>query len=160
MSKAIKHKTVTDNTANTKTGTRKLKSAKTQFKARIKVKRKQNVTQAQTQLLAQTLNDAKHLYPTSKENIIEATPVIANLINDLKRLEELKKQLLFQEDAIKLKVMNYMQDHSTLKHGDSLLASWKTQTRHTFDLPAFKDEYHSLYESFLKESSIRVFRLL
>lgn len=112
-----------------------------------------------SQKQAKNLSEAKELYATANGNEIAATESIVKLTKELKKLETLKKQLVYKEEAVKLQVMNYMQDHSCLKSGDLILATWKNTTRNIFDLAAFKEAYPSLYHSFLTETSSRVFRL-
>ncbi len=93
------------------------------------------------------------------EQTIEATAEIASLINDLRRLDELKKQLTAKEDAIELKVKNYMQDYTRLKFDGYQIATWKSQTRHNFDLANFKVDYPALHTSYLKDVACRVFKV-
>ena len=102
----------------------------------------------------------KTLMPGAIDNsTIEATKEIATIVEDLNKLEELKKQLLEKEDSLKVTVMNYMQLHSKLRFNNRYIASWKSHSRSSFDLPAFKNEFPDMYELFLKESTSRVFKL-
>lgn len=71
-------------------------------------------------------------------NTVNATAEIVKTVKDLQRLEELKKQLLANEDRLKLEVMNYMQLHSQLWFEGVIIASWKNSTSKSFDLTTFK----------------------
>jgi hypothetical protein len=90
---------------------------------------------------------------------IEATAEIFEVVNELRRLEELKKRLLELEETHKQKIMHFMGQHQQLKYGYFTLASWKAQTRRSFDSSSFKTEFADLYDSYLKEINVRVFRL-
>jgi len=117
--------------------------------------------------MPETIEEAKKLYsqesnnstPDNYSNIIEATPLIVKTVKDLHKLEELKKQLLANEDRLKLEVMNYMQMHALLASNGVIIASWKNSTRKSFDTIAFKKEFPDLYTSYLQDINIRCFRL-
>ncbi|WP_341794119.1 MULTISPECIES: hypothetical protein [unclassified Rickettsia] len=106
-----------------------------------------------------TTNEARDLYSNALDSTIEATKDIVTIVEDLNKLEELKKQLLEKEDILKVSVMNYMQLHSKLTFNNKCLVTWKSHSRSSFDLTSFKTEYPLMYELFQKESSNRVFRL-
>jgi len=106
-----------------------------------------------------TTNEARETYADALDSTIEATKDIVTVVEDLNKLEELKKQLLEKEDSLKVTVMNYMQLHSKLTFNNKCLISWKRHSRSSFDLTSFKTEYPLMYELFQKESSNRVFRL-
>jgi predicted phage-related endonuclease len=115
-------------------------------------------------LIPQTIEQARKFYAVSsdniaKQNIIEANELIAEKVAELHKLEELHQKLLCTENNLKLEVMNYMQLHTHLKKGDYILASWKSSTRKTFEIPKFKDEFPDLYAIYIKEISTRTFRL-
>jgi predicted phage-related endonuclease len=151
MAKAIKHNDVkVAKTATESKATKVVKAIKTKA-ATVKI-----IKAATT---AETLDQAKQLYPDSSDQTIEATPEIATLVSDLKRLEDLKKQLVAKEEAIKLKVMNYMREHSRLKFEDYTLITWKSQSRQIFDQHNFKIEFPDLHESFMKDTTCRVFSI-
>jgi len=105
---------------------------------------------------------AAHSLEKDKESeaiSIEATAEIIDVVNELRHLEELKKRLLELEETHKQKIISFMGLHQQLKSGYFTLASWKTQTRRSFDSTAFKNEFVDLYDSYLKEINVRVFRL-
>jgi predicted phage-related endonuclease len=93
------------------------------------------------------------------QDSIEATDDIVETIKELRRLEGLKKRLLELEEEYRLKIMDFMGTNQQLKEGAFTLVSWKSQTRRSFDTAAFRIEFDELYKSYLKETSMRVFRL-
>lgn len=90
---------------------------------------------------------------------IQASQEIIQAIEELRRFGELKKRLQNVEDHYKDKIMNFMQFHQQLKNGVFTLATWKTHSRSSFDTQSFKQELPDLYDAYLKENSIRVFKL-
>ncbi|WP_342270034.1 hypothetical protein [Rickettsia endosymbiont of Orchestes rusci] len=93
------------------------------------------------------------------DNTIEATEKIANIVQDLHKLQELKQILHAKEDELKDIVTNYMGLHTILTLHNKPIISWKNCNRSSFDLTAFKAEYPELYGLFLNETTSRVFRL-
>ena len=112
-----------------------------------------------TPQVPKTMSEAKKLYQNCSATTIEANEQIISIVDELNKLEELKKQLQEKENNLKLDIMNYMQMHHYLKAGDTYLVSWKSVNRKTFDLFKFKDELPDLYTSYLRESTARAFRL-
>ena len=119
--------------------------------------------------LPQTVEAAKKLYNETEPdadavdqhtNTIEATKEIAKTVEDLNRLEKLRKQLLATEDRLKLEVMNYMQMHTYLSFDSFTIASWKRYTRKSFEQTKFKDDFPDLYSSYLHDITIRSFKLI
>jgi len=110
--------------------------------------------------IATTTKEARSLYPTAdKSSYIEADKNMLSAIDELKELEEKKKQLLQTEDALKTNIMNYMQGNSALKSGNITLATWCSVSKQCFDLSAFSKKHKKLHATFMKETTIRVFRL-
>lgn len=103
------------------------------------------------------VNDNDIIEP--KVDYIQASDEIIQAIDELKKFGELKKRLQSAEDHYRDKVMNFMQLHQQLKNGAFTLATWKTHSRSFFDSSTFKEEFPDLYNSYLKENSVRVFKL-
>ncbi|WP_341789286.1 hypothetical protein [Rickettsia endosymbiont of Polydrusus tereticollis] len=87
------------------------------------------------------------------DNIIEATKEIANIVQDLHKLQELKQMLFAKEEDLQDIVKDYMGLRTTLTINDKPVISWKNCTRCSLDLPVFKAEYPELYGLFLKETT-------
>ena len=111
--------------------------------------------------LAKNIYEAKKLYKRSNEETIcvEASAEIVNVVNELKRMEVLKKNLQNLEDSYKMKVKNFMQLNQQLKSDDFIIATWKNHMRKSFDASSFKSEFPDLYQSYLKDINIRVFKI-
>nr|WP_253307830.1 hypothetical protein [Rickettsia endosymbiont of Ceutorhynchus assimilis] len=93
------------------------------------------------------------------DTTIEASKEIANIVQDLHKLQELKQILHAKEEELKDIVTNYMGLHTILTINNKSIISWKNCNRSSLDLLTFKAEYPELYGLFLAKTTSRVFRL-
>lgn len=124
--------------------------------------------QASAQLLIEEASTTSSFHcppqnqPTGKEGeyaTIEATPEIIAAVQELRRIEELKKKLLELEEARRRQIKSFMGLHPLLTKGAFTLVSWKSVDRKSLNIQAFKAELPDLYNSYLTDINVRVFRL-
>lgn len=108
-----------------------------------------------------TIDDVKAKYSHAKLlSKIEADQKIYDSFTDMQRLKEHIKSEESKYEQLQLQVMNYMKDNSLLGFEGFTIASWKEQTRTSFDGMEFKKTYPELYNKYLKTNTHRVFKLL
>ena len=73
-------------------------------------------------------------------------------------LNDLANRVKAEKDEIRGKICDTMQD-AELGLSDNYKASWKTQSKNSFDTKRFKADYPDLYEKYSTVNSSRVFRL-
>jgi putative phage-type endonuclease len=73
-------------------------------------------------------------------------------------LNDLANRVKAEKDEIKGKICDTMQD-AELGLSDNYKASWKTQSKNSFDTKRFKADYPELYNNYTTVNSSRVFRL-
>ena len=126
------------------------------------------MAKANKKIIVDFIEETKNIAPQINDNTeteeteptyIQASSEIIQAIEELRKFQELKKRLQNIEDHYKDKVMNFMQFHQQLKNGVFTLATWKNHSRSSFDTTSFKGEFPDLHSSYLKENSIRVFKL-
>lgn len=108
---------------------------------------------------AKTLQDIQSLYPLSQATGRQATKDIQEDVKLLARMLKARKKLVEREEITRVRIMGYMKNHDTLLHGDTVLATWKGQTRSVLDIDRLKVDHPTLYGQYKKELISRVFRL-
>ncbi len=101
----------------------------------------------------------QHANKEGENPAIEATPEIIAAVQELRRIEELKKKLLELEEARRCQIKSFMGLHPLLITGAFTLVSWKSLDRKSLNIQAFKAELPDLYNSYLTDINVRVFRL-
>jgi hypothetical protein len=119
----------------------------------------ESLTAAELKVLPPKTKPAESNESVAETGCTEANGEIIEAIDELRRLEELKKKLLNLEDGYRQKVMHFMQSSHKLKSGALTLATWKNHSRKSFDAASFKTDFPDLHSSYLKDISVRVFRL-
>jgi hypothetical protein len=119
----------------------------------------ESLTAAEMKVLTPKTKPAESSENVAESGCIEANGEIIEAIDELRRLEDLKKKLLNLEDGYRQKVMHFMQSSHKLKSGHLTLATWKNHSRKSFDAAGFKTDFPDLHSSYLKDISVRVFRL-
>lgn len=83
----------------------------------------------------------------------------ADLFTRLRHIQSEKKSYTEMEDAVKAEICQLMGTADTAVLNGMVVATWKPQTRRTFDSKAFKAAYPELAEQFTKETNTRQFIL-
>lgn len=106
------------------------------------------------------LHDADKRWPESKRNAIVATSTISHAVAELKGLRKESKVLNDRADDVELTLKAFMGDSDTITDEKGrMLATWRSQTRESFDQRAFNESYPQLMAQFRRVSSFRVFRI-
>lgn len=106
------------------------------------------------------LHDADKRWPRSSERAVLASTEVVLAIEQLKALRAQEKALAETADAAELTLKVFIGDADTLTDAQGRrLASWKSQSRESFDTKAFTESHPDLAAQFRKVSNYRVFRI-
>lgn len=109
---------------------------------------------------AVTLHDADKRWPRSSERAVIASTEVVLAIEQLKGLRKTEKEACEKADAAELTLKTFLGDADTITDAQGRrLASWKSQSRDSFDSKAFAEAYPDLAAQFRRVSNFRVFRL-
>ena len=107
-----------------------------------------------------TYQEAAQKFNVSQHSVIVSTNDINDACMDIIEKQKMIKNLQLQIDELKAKVCDYMGSNDTLADmANGTLATWKSQSRKTFDSVKFKKENPKLYNIYLKESNSRFLRI-
>lgn len=111
---------------------------------------------------AVSIADCKSLFQKAKDSKIKATAAIYQDIVDLKRLQEEAKELETQIANKKLNILKFVEDNEAVTSfkDDSIIATYRNQTRRTFDSKTFQEEHSELAAKYMRETSNRVLRVM
>ena len=101
------------------------------------------------------------LYPENNDSFT-VDAAIASTTSELKSLQIKIKEMQAEEKAIKAKLCARIGDTSGVKanEGDKkCLATWKSQTRKSFDTKSFEIDHPEMFNQYQKENSFRVLRV-
>lgn len=98
-------------------------------------------------------------FSKSKPNEVFIGDSEIQVFEEYKKLQERKKELEQQEQALKLRIAEICGDSDTIKHGDKILCTFKSQSSSRIDTEALKKAYPELVNQFLKTSESRVLRI-
>jgi putative phage-type endonuclease len=109
----------------------------------------------------QNLEEVKKVY--TKANLassLKANDIMKNAVQELKLLEEDKKNIEHRLNTVKAYIMQTMEENEILEdeEGKSLIV-WRNSTRRLFDTNAFKENHIDLYNKFVKNVESRTFRI-
>jgi putative phage-type endonuclease len=108
-----------------------------------------------------TLHDADKRWPRSNEKAVMASTDITLALEAMKELRAQEKSAGEKADAAELTLKAFLGDADTLTDAQGRrLASWKSQTRESFDTKAFTATHPDLAAQFRRVSSFRVFRVM
>lgn len=102
--------------------------------------------------------DLLKLFPKSNGNMVRATNETAALIGDYKNLQATIKGLQRQLGAIQEKIILEIGENDGIMLDGKKFATYKSQTRKTFDSKSFKEDNPRMYQEYVKRSSSRVFK--
>jgi putative phage-type endonuclease len=107
-----------------------------------------------------TLHDADLRWPRSAETAIVASDTIAGAVEEIRKMRAIEKEAAEEADAAELTLKAFLGDADTLTDSQGQrLASWKSQTRESFDTKAFTATHPELAAQFRKTANFRVFRI-
>lgn len=108
-----------------------------------------------------TTFQAKAAHPESIEGSeISADMDIESKMERIRTIRDEIRELDAEEEILKTEIMEYMKDSEILNsRNGSKLATWKKVNQTSFDSRRFKQDYPSLYETYLVRKETRAFRL-
>jgi hypothetical protein len=98
-------------------------------------------------------------YPQSLEKTTRIDPEHAELFDRLRHVRNELDSYRALELELKAEICELIGDADTAVLNGTTVATWKTQTRETFDTKAFKVAHPELAKQFIKESTTRSFLL-
>lgn len=98
-------------------------------------------------------------FQKSKANEVFVGDSEIQIFEEYKKLQESKRELEQQEQALKLRIAEICGESDTIKHGDKILCTFKSQSSSRIDTEALKKAYPELVNQFLKTSESRVLRI-
>ena len=109
--------------------------------------------------VAWTYQTISNRHPNDDGGVIEVGPAVAELVAQLKHIKSEIKSYETMEDRVKAELCEMIGDASTATYGGEIVATWKGQTRKSFNQKAFAEAHPDLVEKFTKETTLRVLRL-
>lgn len=106
-----------------------------------------------------TLRDANARWQKDVGTSVEATPPVLEAVFKLREVNEDIDRLEADRDALQVAIKTCMADASILTATGEVLATWKNQSRSTFNYQEFKATHPDLYKQFSTQQQTRVFRL-
>lgn len=107
-----------------------------------------------------TSRDLDLAYPTADDGIqLEASSNVAAIHGELRIVTRDKKALEDREKALKEQIKSAMGDAATLTFDGRKIATWKNQSRTSFNSKGFKVDHPNLFEQYQKTSEFRVLRI-
>ena len=103
-------------------------------------------------------DEAKAIWFGSTDGAIEADEAIAKKVERIDEIKEQIKNLEAEKDSLQTKVVDFMQDKSTLMHMGVKLATYKKQSKTSFDSARFKSEHEALFNQYQKTTEYMVLR--
>ena len=109
--------------------------------------------QTRTPLPPQSTEEAKLLFPTATQASIVADSTLEELASQLFRVNHERKQLETEEDKLKAKIQQRMQDKAALVDiAGNVLATWKNdKASMKFDQKLFQQAMPDIYKQFVRE---------
>lgn len=119
-----------------------------------------DLVQARTPPDPVNLHDADKRWPNSRKVGVIASPQIIVAIDEIKQLRAAERAAADKADAAELTLKTYMGDNDSLTDAAGrALATWRSQSRDSFDMKAFSADHPDLATQYRKTASFRVFRL-
>ncbi len=114
----------------------------------------------QTPPLPQTLEDTAHLWSIAHDKICQADNNVLAKAYDLLRLKKQMSLLEQQEQSLKTELQAYMKEaNSLLDIRGKKLATWYNQSTVRLDVAKLKEDKPEIYQAYLTQNQMRVFRL-
>lgn len=102
--------------------------------------------------------DTLILYPNSHDGkVLEATPKIMSLYNELTQVRDRKDDLIRMEEHLKTKLKDKLGTAERIVCSGRNLVSWKSQSQNRLDTNAFKSAHPQLYKKYLTQTKTRRF---
>jgi putative phage-type endonuclease len=95
----------------------------------------------------------------SSTSTCESDESIKTLVDELAKIKAYKDDIAVQEEHIRGLITAYMGKNTTLTYNGRTLATFKPQSRATFDSTRFKKDQPEIYKTYTKTSETRVLRL-
>lgn len=119
-----------------------------------------HLVEARTPPDPSNLHDADKRWPRSSERAVIASTEVVLAIEELKKLRASEKEACELADAAELTLKAFMGDADALTDAQGRrLASWKSQSRDSFDTKAFAEAHPDLAAQYRRVSNFRVFRI-
>lgn len=106
-----------------------------------------------------TKEEVVQLFTKDNGEMVEADNNVAADIGELRSLDARIKELKAEQDVIKDRVCAALGDRQGFLIGGEKACTFKTQSTSRFDTTLFKKEQPSVYATYLKTTTSRVFRL-
>lgn len=105
-------------------------------------------------------DDIKALFPLDDGTAVEATPEIAEKVEQLRQVKASIKAYEEAEEALKFDIGDAISPHTKLTYRGTDLATWKGQLDTRLDLDAFRAAHPVLAQQFSRTKTVRVLRLV
>ena len=97
--------------------------------------------------------EATKIWSSPTEGAIEADAGIYDIVKKLEEIKAEKKSLSEEEDKLKMRIVEYMQDKEMLMYRGTKLMTYKCIEQSRFDSKAFRKEYPELADKYTTKSS-------
>lgn len=90
----------------------------------------------------------------------ETNEYVDSLLAELSKIKTYKDHMVAQEEQIRELIVEHIGEHQSLSRDGKVIATYKTQSRSTFDSTRFKKDQPETYKEYIKTSESRVLRLV
>lgn len=103
--------------------------------------------------------DIKALFPLDNGQAVEATPEVAEAVQQLRDIKQRIKDLEGTEELLTFRIGEFISPHARLTYQGRELATWKAQNDTRLNNEALKEAHPDLFREFLRTNAIRVLRI-
>lgn len=104
-------------------------------------------------------SDIKELFPLDNGRTVEASPEVAEKVEELRKLGIQIRMLDARRDELKLDIGQYIEPFAQLTKAGRLIATFKAHSECSLDTDALRRQHPHLYALFERTTSVRVLRL-
>ena len=119
----------------------------------------QNHVLARVEPEPQNEEDLRQIYPVSRSNEIRVGASIYQKIQSMKSLKAEVKELEEAINGIEFEIKKCFEDGDVMKHGDDIIATFKSHEANRLDSKLLEKERPEIYQAYLKKSTQRPLRL-
>jgi predicted phage-related endonuclease len=109
--------------------------------------------------VASEIEEIKALYPEARDGCPQATDEDLDAWKGLRYAMQERDRWEEKANRFKLRLMHSLRECDTLVDGDTVLVTWKSQSRSDIDRKRFKADHPDLYQKYETKQTCRVFRM-
>ncbi len=106
------------------------------------------------------VDQAVHVPLECSKDTCETDEFVDSLFDELAKIKTYKDHMVAQEEHIRGLLVERIGEHQSVTRNGKIIATYKTQSRSTFDSTRFKKDQPETYKEYIKTSETRVLRIM